>query len=245
VLRLLLLPLVLIGSFIAPSALAQDSVEVARRHFEAGTAAFDTGDYATAVREFRASYELTHHPDILFNIYSAAERGGSVEEAVTALEHYLAEGTIEPERRPALEQRLARLRERVAEPEPDPVVEPDPIVEPEPAPAPSGGAHPAGVALLVGAGVAGLLFGGLAIGSALEADRLANECGADRTCTDEQVSTLAALNTAADVTWPIAAAAGIAGLVLIFVLPPEQSAHTRVVPVIGPNVAGLVIAGRM
>lgn len=233
----------------ASTAAAQDNVERARQHFEAGTAAFDTGDYGRAVAEFQASYELTHHPDILFNIYSAAERDGQYAIATQALERYLAEGQVEATRRPALEQRLQRLRERNVQPEPDP--DPDPDPEPDPDPAPqvpasrsSGGVHPAGIGVIAAAGVLGLTFAGLAIGAALEADGLANGCGATRSCTDGEVGTLHALNIAADVSWVTAAVAGVAGIVLIVVLPPEQSS-TAIVPWIGPDTAGISIGGRM
>jgi hypothetical protein len=85
----------------------------AQRHFETGSQAFDTGDYELAIAEFRRAHELTGHPDLLFNIYSAAERAGRLEEAAEALARHLEEAQIAPERRPVLEQRLARLRARM------------------------------------------------------------------------------------------------------------------------------------
>ncbi|HJL16262.1 MAG TPA: hypothetical protein RMH99_11435 [Sandaracinaceae bacterium LLY-WYZ-13_1] len=91
-----------------------DAMSEAQRHFEMGTQAFDTGDYELAVSEFRRAHELTGHPDLLFNIYSAAERAGRLEEAEDALAAHLEEGEISEERRPVLEQRLARLRARIA-----------------------------------------------------------------------------------------------------------------------------------
>lgn len=220
------------------------TAEVARRHFDAATTAFDGGDYPRAVEEFQRAYELTRHPDILFNVYSAAERAGQLELAQRSLERYLAEGEVEPERRPVLQERLARLRERVAagqEQAPAPV---EPIAEPEPA-APSGGVHPAGVTMLIAAGVLAASFGVLAGLSEAEDGKLAAGCGMSGTCTSDELSTLNALNVAADVSWIAAAAVGVTGLVLLFALPPEStsSAQAAVAPWASPDGAGLVVAG--
>ena len=234
------------------TAVAQEpddvTAEVARRHFDAATTAFDGGDYPRAVEEFQRAYELTRHPDILFNVYSAAERAGQLEMALRSLERYLAEGEVEPERRPVLQERLARLRERVAageavgqEQAPTPV---EPIAEPEPA-APSGGVHPAGVGMLIAAGVLAASFGVLAGLSEAEDGKLATGCGMSGTCTSDELSTLNALNVAADVSWIAAAAVGVTGLVLLFALPAESSssAQAAAAPWASPDGAGLVVAG--
>lgn len=240
------------------SALAQDAAatEEARGHFERGTRAFDTGDYELAVTEFQRAYELTQHPDLLFNIYSSAERAGQIELALASLERFLAEGEIEPERRPVLEERLANLRQRLetqrveAAPEPE-VTEPEPAVPPTPEPEAAeaepapGGVHPAGVGVLIAAGVLAASFGVLAALSEVEDGNLTAGCGATRSCTSDQVATLNALNIAADVSWIAAAAAGVAGLVLLFALPPEPAARADVAiaPWASPDAAGLTAVG--
>src|SRR5690606_8695987 len=124
-----LLPLSVHVAMSPPSAFAQSTdeasnTEEARRHFDTATAAFDGGDYPGAVQGFQRAFELTHHPDILYNIYSAAERAGQLPLALRSLERYLAEGEVEPERRPVLQERLARLRERIAAREEQPAPEP-------------------------------------------------------------------------------------------------------------------------
>lgn len=239
----------------APLAAAQDgaTVEQARAHFETGTRAFDTGDYELAVSEFQRAHALTGHPDLLFNIYSSAERAGRLELAVSSLEGFLAEGQVEPERRPVLEERLSRLRERLAaqaapEPEPElephPEPEPEPIVQPESSADPSG-VHPAGVGVLIGAGALALSFGVLAALSEVEDSNLASGCGATRSCTGDQVATLNALNIAADVSWIGAAALAVTGAVLLFVLPPEASEPgVALAPWATPDAAGLAARGR-
>lgn len=217
----------LAGLAFAPTVAAQTEAEgsqEARRHFETGTEAYDTGDYQLAVREFRAAHAITGHPDLLYNIYLATERAGRLEEAEQALAAYLEQAQIADDRRPALEQRLARLRARIeAAPEPTAPL-PEPEAEPGPATtAPSadeGGVHPAAVALLATAGVLAVSFGVFAGLSEKEDRDLADRCGSDagRTCTDDQVSTLRVYNAVADVSWIGAVATGAAGLTLLFVL---------------------------
>jgi hypothetical protein len=54
-----------------PDARAQPSpaqLAEARQRFEVGVQAFDGGDYETAAAEFRRAWELTQHPDLLYNI---------------------------------------------------------------------------------------------------------------------------------------------------------------------------------
>ncbi|MCB9598253.1 MAG: hypothetical protein H6719_36405 [Sandaracinaceae bacterium] len=102
---------------IATPASAQELSEhdraIARDHFDRGTLAFERGDYADASAEFRAAYELTHHADLLYNIYTAQERNGELAEAAAALEGYLRDGDPDEARREALELRLERLQLRL------------------------------------------------------------------------------------------------------------------------------------
>lgn len=241
-------------SLLSLTASAQDATERARVHFEAGTRAFDTGEYEAAVAEFERAYELTRHPDLLFNIYSSAERAGQLERAADALTRFLAEGQVEEARRPVLQRRLANLRERIAargtETEPREATEPEPAAAAGPAPEPPppaptpGGVHPAGVAVLIAAGVLAASFGVFAGLSAAEDGALAQSCAP--TCTDAEVSALVAYNTVADVSWIAAAVAGVTGIVLLFALPPEGGGEPRAVlaPWATPHAAGLAAQGR-
>ncbi|MBX3276188.1 MAG: tetratricopeptide repeat protein [Sandaracinaceae bacterium] len=245
------LGLLLVG---AAHAGAQDTASraspEARRHFEAGTAAFDVGDYEQAATEFRAAYDLTRHPDLLFNVYSALERAGRIEEAAEALDGYLRDGDPDGERRAALTARLARLRERIAgaraaREEPAPIAEP---TQAAPAPAPAapaadGGVHPAPIALLVAGGALLVTFAILAGVAAAEDARLSDACSPG--CSADDVGTLGALTLGADVAWISGAVAAAAGLVLLFVLPPEgESAQAALVPFVTPTAAGVSAVGR-
>lgn len=229
------------------SAVAQDgaTLERARGHFEAGRRAFDAGAYEVAVTEFERAHELTGHPDLLFNIYSAAERAGQLERAVDALERFLEEGEIEPERRPVLFERLAHLRQRAAA---DFEAQANAAVLSEQAEAATepSGVHPAGIGVLIGAGALALSFGALAVASEVEDSRLGAGCGASGSCTDDEVATLNALNIAADVSWIGAGVLAVAGVVLLLSLPPEatDSADVALAPWASPTAAGLVMRGR-
>ncbi len=228
----------------------------ARAHFEAGTEAFDVGEYERAAAEFRAAYDLTHHPDLLFNIYSALERAGELEQAADALDAYLREGDPDDERRTALAARLARLRERLAEARADraeaelraqrdapaeaPVEPPDPSPTPPPS---DGGVHPAGVGLLIGGGVLLVSFAVFAGLAAAEDGRLTDTCSPG--CPDDEVATLGAFNLVADISWITGAVVAATGLVLVFALPPEgDEATAALAPWVAPGGGGLVAAGR-
>lgn len=285
------------ASMVATPALAQDAVttepataatadreptaaELADAHhsFEVAATAYESGDYETAAEEFRAAYEITQHPELLFNVYLAEERAGRPAEAAEALARYLELATaISTEERPLLERRLERLRARAASRTtvPPPAEELDdsallasPIDDTagaggtgddasddasegsEPPTAVSGGGPPvAGVAVLV-AGAALLVgFAVLAPLSEVEDQRLASSCGRDatRSCTSDEVTTLTALNIAADVSWIGGAALAAVGVVLLVALPPDGTgtadATVAVAPWAGPDGAGLAVGG--
>jgi tetratricopeptide (TPR) repeat protein len=201
--------------------------ERARLHFQAGSSHFDTGDYDSAVREFRAAYELSRRPVLLFNIYMAYERLGNLTEAVSYLERYLEEAP-EVENRAALEIRLGRLRERAARGE----TSMPPMDEAPPAPA-RGPDLMAPAIVSLAAGGAGLLafaiFGPLALTE--DAD-LANRCGtlAGRVCTDQQVSTLVAYTIVTDVGWVLALVGGGVGTLLLLLDGGGSSSAAAVMP---------------
>lgn len=257
----------LTGGLACGSARAQTGdAERARLHFEAGTRAFEEGDYALAITEFQASYDITEHADLLFNIYSAAERAGRLEEAESALARYLELGRPGRQRR-SLQARLTRLRLRIEEdraaapPPPEPVadeparepvavvvVEPIEPAEPVAEPVPSGGGvHPAGVVTLVGAGVLLANFGIFAALSEVEDQALATRCGRDvgAVCAPSEVQTLDAFSLVADVSWIAGATAAVLGIVLLLALPSEEETTTvAFAPWVTPRGAGGGVVGR-
>jgi len=216
----------------------------ARHSFDVATRAFESGDYETAVSEFRTSLELSGAADLYFNIYLSEERAGNLDEAASALDQYLQHGTIDPEQRHLLEGRLERLRARIAArtpaheaapeepqtllaspianlPAPEPEATPTPEPTPTPPPAPPPGPPDAAIGLLVATGVFLVGFGVFGSLSLVENDRLANSCGSNhgRYCPASSTSTLFVYDVAADVSWIGAAALGAVDLVLWLVLP--------------------------
>ena len=213
---------------IESSAAAQD-LEQGRAHFEAGRSAYDTGDYERAEVEFRASYERTQHPDLLFNLYLAAERAGHLEAAQRALRSYLRDGELSAEERTLYETRAEHLAARVASTEVSPPP-PDeelatPVIFVE-----RRRIHPAATALFVAAGAFAVSFG---VGAALSEARdreLAGDCGRDTpfpSCPDELVDGLRRRNLVADISVAGALAAAAVGLILVFTLKRDVRASAQ------------------
>lgn len=240
-------------------ALAQPGLTgEAQRRYQDATRAYDAGDYETAAREFRAAYELTHHADMLFNVFSAEERAGRLDEAAAALAQYMREAELDAADRASAQERLDRLRARIEE---HARIEQERLererlererIEREaraPREGPVTGPSWAAVGTLAGAGVLLANFGVFAALSTVESDALASACGssAGRYCAADQTSALAAYNIVADVSWIVGSAAAVAGLILLFALPPERGPIPAValVPVLGPEGAGLAIGGRL
>lgn len=244
------LPVGAVAQQAEPSSAQAELDARARLHFQAGSSHYETGDYEAAAREFRAAYELSRRPGLLFNTYMAYERMGRFDEAISYLERYLAEAE-NIENRAALELRLTRLRERAAATRAT-------SSEEEGSTSSRQTARDAGPDLTVPAiisfavGGAGLLtfaiFGGLAVA---EDASLADSCGANagRTCTSDQVSALVGYTVAADVGWVLALAG--AGMGAVFLLlngggGEEGQTETAVVPVpwASPAGGGVVLEGR-
>lgn len=111
-------------------------LEIAKRHYRAGTAAYDASDYATALVEFEAAHRVLPKPDLAFNIARCHDRMEHVAEAIAGYRRYLA--TVPPpsdeasvrERVRVLEARLAaqgtpaRPALTAAAPAPPPVARP-------------------------------------------------------------------------------------------------------------------------
>jgi tetratricopeptide (TPR) repeat protein len=114
-------------------AAAQDSSsdERARLAFDSGSVAFDEGRYDDAMENFTRAYDLSHRPELLYNIGLSADRLRHDAEALRAFESYL-ESLPEAENRPEVERRMRALRAAIAaeaataivvtEPEAEPVV---------------------------------------------------------------------------------------------------------------------------
>jgi tetratricopeptide (TPR) repeat protein len=232
---------------VASTAYAQtETDERARTHFEAGRQHFEDGSYERALEEFNRAYELSPRPVMLFNIGATQERLAMLDEAAATLERYVREVPEAPNRS-QVERRIDNLRRRIAARaagEADPgedagspaarrTVQGDPTLT------------MAGAVVLGVAGAALVSFA-IAGGIALSEDSaIQSGCFAAGDCTEQDVSGLRAASLAADVSWPIAAAAGIAGAVILAL--GATATHTessaRVVPFVSPTAVGVSIEG--
>lgn len=102
----------------APAA-AQDtppdaSTEEARGLFEAGRVAFAEGRFEAALRRFQDAYEVSGHPELLYNVGMCLERLQRDEEALAALREYLERVPDSP-LRGNVEGRISSLEASVAE----------------------------------------------------------------------------------------------------------------------------------
>lgn len=220
----------------------EDRDEQARTHFESGEAYFNRGDYESALREFRASLELSGRPLLYFNIYTVSERLGRLAEAAEALERFLASGAeSDPRRRSDLQARLSRLRERARQGGPAEDAEAD------------GGLGSMGIVGVVGLATGGAALATFAIVGGLataEDARLAADCGRDagRVCTDAEVGTLETMSVTADVMLAaglVVASAGAVFLLLDLLDGETEEASLTVLPAISPDSLGVVIGGAL
>jgi len=93
------------------SASADDARGLAESHFEAGQQAYRDQRWAVARIEFQAAYQLSHEPDLLYNLSVIEEKDGNPSEAVTYARRYLAEkgATISTKDADEVRGRIARL----------------------------------------------------------------------------------------------------------------------------------------
>jgi hypothetical protein len=86
----------------------------AREHFDRGLALFQTNDFNGALAEFQAAYDLSHRATVLYNIGVTHQNLHHYPEAARAIEQYLREATISPERRAQVEAGLNDIRNFIA-----------------------------------------------------------------------------------------------------------------------------------
>jgi hypothetical protein len=85
----------------SPAASRQDELRRARQHFEDGKKAFEAKDYPTALKEFRAGYEIEPRPGFLLNMGHAAQKTGDLAAAKELYGRFLQTNPTGEERRVA------------------------------------------------------------------------------------------------------------------------------------------------
>ena len=203
----------------------------ARALFEAGVYAFESERYTEALGHFERSYELSERPKLLYNIGLAAERIPDVARAIDAFESFLR-ALPDAENRADVEQRLEALRRSSAgDRDAAPAVEQD------------GGERiftfvAAGAAVLFGAAAGISWWRAQDIYDDLEEDCLPNRCS-DARIADSGGRTW---QTVGNVAVAVAAAAGIAAVVLFFVEGGSASDSAEARVSIGPG--SVLLEGR-
>ncbi len=92
------------------TALVEESSpqEKAREHYSKGKAAYETGDFETALAEFSEAYKTKAHPTVLKSIAECQVQLGEMTTAVETFENYLADP--EAEDRESIQARLDELK---------------------------------------------------------------------------------------------------------------------------------------
>jgi hypothetical protein len=89
-------------------AVAAAKTDEGKRLFADGTAAYAKGDFATAAADFSTAYELTHAPELLYNLARCYEHLGDDGRAVAEYQMYLRMSP-DAEDREDVEKRIAAL----------------------------------------------------------------------------------------------------------------------------------------
>lgn len=131
--------LVALAVLLAPAAsAAQDTppsdeaaVAEAREHFRVAMTHYEAGRFREAAAEFQRSYDLSHRPELLHNIYLSRRDMGDIRGAVDALRLYLTEATIPEADRTTLVHRLHGMESSLGQaPSPEPArPAPEPTAE--------------------------------------------------------------------------------------------------------------------
>ena len=138
---------------------------IARRLRRSALARYNDGAYAEAARDFRASYEIEPHPELLYALGQSLRLAGDCTGAIDAYQDFLITGPDDAQATAAREKIQACRQILWPEPEPEPAPAPapriaEPIAQPAPParPARSRIRDPLGGALLAG-GVAAAATG--------------------------------------------------------------------------------------
>jgi tetratricopeptide (TPR) repeat protein len=194
----------------------------ARKLFFQGDRLYEEGKYEEAVAAFEKAYELSHRPELLFNLANAYERLGQYEEALRSLRDFEpsapeADRAKIAERIKTLEARAEEQRKR--ESERSGTAAPTTAA----ATAPSAPAEPESKApilayTLMGGGVValgvGTVFGVMALGTKSDAE---NQCARNGVCpasAQKSIDDAKSQALIADIAFAVGAVAAGTGLVL-------------------------------
>jgi tetratricopeptide (TPR) repeat protein len=223
----------------------------ARAHFAVGRAMYDAGRFAEAANEFQQAYDLSHRPQLLYNLYIAYRDSSQLVRARDALRQYLAEVSEIPNRL-HLVSRLEALETQIAEEERAHAESEAELAAAEQAAAEAEAARQAAEAeaaqlrhvrpwwpwIVFGVGVAAAGVGvPLGVDAAGQADAVRLRCtqpdGALLCRSTDQAPNRSSIVTQAlvgDILWIAGATAAITGLVLAFLLPDDIVGESETPP---------------
>ncbi len=105
---------------LASEVRAQDGRDQARQEFQRGVAAFETGDFRTALQAFQEAYRLAPHATVRVNIANCYDQLQRPVEALFHFERYLEEARqlrrpLDPARTREIQATMRRLRGNIGE----------------------------------------------------------------------------------------------------------------------------------
>lgn len=103
---------------LAATAAADSASDEARKRFEAGTAAFNLGEFKIAIDEYKAAYKLRRDPVFLYNIAQSYRMASDFEQALFFYRSYLHSSPSAPNRGEVAERirTLEEQRKKVGQP---------------------------------------------------------------------------------------------------------------------------------
>lgn len=251
----------LVGALAARPAAAseEEDTEAARIHYKAGEQYYLRGHYTQAIGEFKEAYRLSKASALLYNISQAYERSGDLVNARDYLKRYMDSGETEQGELPALKEKLASLDKRIGKgetpgnppPTNPPPIKPPPVIPPVTPPVET---HEAARPLktwkwvMTGTGAGLLVLSGLfALDGQKQEQRLEDSVVSPPNVTytpeiDAIYKRGKRANTLA-VVFGIGGVGLVATGVVFFILDAKDAsagaeAHARIVPVVGPGLAG-------
>src|SRR5688572_2637990 len=215
--------LVALAVLLGGSAWAKEDLTKAKKYFEAGVKAYDSGQYEAALRQFQQAHALSHNPALYFNMAACEEKNDHFQAASFMLKQYLveqpnAEDRLQVEARiRVLEQRGDAMKRPPEEPKPVVAAQPSEPARPVEAPPRKRVISWALLGVTAGLGVGAIGAGAF---TSVEHDRLRDSCGMTPAgCSDGDQGAMRSAAIATDVLIGVTAAAAVATVVLFVVEP--------------------------
>jgi tetratricopeptide (TPR) repeat protein len=105
--------LILCAALVARAQTPSDT-DQARKHFEAGSKAFNLGEFKRAVDEYKAAYNSKADPVFLYNIAQAYRLDGNLQQSLFFYRSYLSNSPKAPNRR-EVDGRIRQLEAQIQE----------------------------------------------------------------------------------------------------------------------------------